>query len=88
MTPKQRARIIIPVVIAIGVAVWFGTRSADTDVVKSGDVGVTERVVDHGDTGESPASTLDGIDHGRVVGAVATGLDEHGPRQAESVLKA
>ena len=44
MTPKQRARIIVPVVIAIGVAVWFGTRSADDDggLRASGTVEATE----------------------------------------------
>ena len=44
MTAKQRARIIIPVVIAIAVAVWFGSRTADDDGVlrASGTVEATE----------------------------------------------
>jgi hypothetical protein len=39
------------------------------------------RLVDHGDTGISPLSSLEGVEHGAVVGAVTRGLNEDGARE-------
>ena len=57
-------------------------------VVQLGDVGVGERLVDHRHARVATLPAMQGVDHRRVVGAVAAGLHEHGPRQPEPLLQA
>ena len=62
-------------------------RAPHADVVQLGDVGVRERLVDHRHPGVPARAPLERIDHRRVVGPVATRLDEHRPRQTEPPLQ-
>ena len=61
--------------------------AAHTGVVQRGDVGVGERLVDHGHAGVAAVAAYEGVDHGGVVGAVTARLHEHSARQSETILQ-
>ena len=49
---------------------------SDAGVVELADIGLGEGVVDHRYARVAAAAAMEGVDHGRVVCAVAAGLDE------------
>ena len=57
--------------------------AADAGVVQLVQLGVAGAVVDHRHAGVAARVAAQGVEQGAVVGAVAAGLDEHGPRQPE-----
>ncbi len=61
--------------------------AADADVVEPADVGVGERLVDHGDAGVPAVAASDGVDHRGVVGAVALACTNTARRQPEPMLE-